>query len=169
MEGDVNIQLLRTSTSDQSSKSVPSNILPFSPLGKESYSRALVWGLNPLCWNFRLPVVWSWPIFLKSTIRRKLVPMVKNPPANAGEVRGEGSIPGTGRSPGGGNGNTPVFLPGKSLASYSPWGYRPGHDWASKHTKYILKREIHHSPDPHIFWLFAVFCTKHLPNQIPDC
>ena len=28
--------------------------------------------------------------------------MVKNPPANAGD---EGSIPGSGRSPGGGNGN----------------------------------------------------------------
>ena len=31
--------------------------------------------------------------------------MVKNPPANAGEVRDEGSIPGSGRSPGEGNGN----------------------------------------------------------------
>ena len=28
-----------------------------------------------------------------------------NPPANAGDVRDEGSIPGSGRSPGGGNGN----------------------------------------------------------------
>ena len=52
--------------------------------------------------------------------------VVKNPPANAenaGDVR---SVPGVGRSPGGGNGN-PVFLPGKShgqrsLAGYSPWG-----------------------------------------------
>ena len=31
--------------------------------------------------------------------------MVKNPPANAGDVRNVGSIPGLGRSPGGGNGN----------------------------------------------------------------
>ena len=31
--------------------------------------------------------------------------MVKNPPANAGDVRDSGSIPGSGRSPGGGNGN----------------------------------------------------------------
>ena len=30
---------------------------------------------------------------------------VKNPPANAGDERDEGSIPGLGRSPGGGNGN----------------------------------------------------------------
>ena len=31
--------------------------------------------------------------------------MVKNPPANAGDIRDEGSIPGLGRSPGGGHGN----------------------------------------------------------------
>ena len=31
--------------------------------------------------------------------------MVKNPPANAGDVRDVGSIPGLGRSPGIGNGN----------------------------------------------------------------
>ena len=31
--------------------------------------------------------------------------MVKNPPANAGDVRDVGSVPGSGRSPGKGNGN----------------------------------------------------------------
>ena len=31
--------------------------------------------------------------------------MVKNPPANAGDVRDAGSVPGLGRSPGEGNGN----------------------------------------------------------------
>ena len=31
--------------------------------------------------------------------------MVKNPPANAGDTRDSGSIPGLGRSPGGGHGN----------------------------------------------------------------
>ena len=31
--------------------------------------------------------------------------MVKNPPANAGDVRDSGLIPGSGRSPGGGHGN----------------------------------------------------------------
>ena len=31
--------------------------------------------------------------------------MVKNPPANAGDIRDAGSIPGSRRSPGGGNGN----------------------------------------------------------------
>ena len=45
-------------------------------------------------------------------------------PTSAGDERGMGSIPGLGRSPGGGNGNLP--LPGKShgqrnLVGYSPW------------------------------------------------
>ena len=31
--------------------------------------------------------------------------VVKNPAANAGDIRVAGSIPGSGRSPGGGNGN----------------------------------------------------------------
>ena len=34
-----------------------------------------------------------------------VVPVVKNPPANAGDVRDSGLIPGLGRSPGEGNGN----------------------------------------------------------------
>ena len=53
--------------------------------------------------------------------------MVKNPPANAGDL---GSIPGSRRPPGGGHGNpTLVFLPAefhgqRSLAGYSPWGHK---------------------------------------------
>ena len=34
-----------------------------------------------------------------------VVLLVKNPPANAGDIRDAGSIPGSGRSPGVGNGN----------------------------------------------------------------
>ena len=60
--------------------------------------------------------------------------MVKNPPADAGDMRDAGSIPGVGKmrrewrrrrewQP------TPVFLPGdshaqRSLVGYSPWGYK---------------------------------------------
>ena len=50
---------------------------------------------------------------------------VKASASNAGDP---GSIPGSGRSPGEGNGNPlPVFLPGEShgrrrLVGYSPWG-----------------------------------------------
>ena len=58
----------------------------------------------------------------------RVVLVVKNPPANAGDLRDMGLIPGLGRSPGEGNGN-PVFLPGeyygqRSLVGYSPQGYK---------------------------------------------
>ena len=36
--------------------------------------------------------------------------MVKNPPANAGDVRDPGSISGLRRSPGGGHGNPPQYF-----------------------------------------------------------
>ena len=41
--------------------------------------------------------------------------MVETLPASEEDTRGTGSIPGSGRSPGGGHGKkpTPVFLPGK--------------------------------------------------------
>ena len=52
--------------------------------------------------------------------------VVKNLPTNAGDARDIGSIPGSGRSPGGGDQFTPVIFPGefhgqRSLAGYSPW------------------------------------------------
>ena len=57
--------------------------------------------------------------------------VVKNPPANAGDARYAGLTPGSGRSPGEGNGN-PLqysFLPGefhgqRNLAGCSPWGHQ---------------------------------------------
>ena len=54
--------------------------------------------------------------------------VAKNPPANAGDIRDMGLIPGLGRSPGGEWQPTPVFLPGeshgqRSLVGYSPWGH----------------------------------------------
>ena len=57
--------------------------------------------------------------------------VVNNPPANGGDTRDPGLIPGLGRSPGGGQ-STPVFLPGephgqRSLVVYSPWGHKESH------------------------------------------
>ena len=55
--------------------------------------------------------------------------VVKNPPANAGDTGDVDSIPGLGRSPGGGNGS-PLqyscreFHGQRSLAGYSPWGLK---------------------------------------------
>ena len=47
--------------------------------------------------------------------------MVKNLPADAGDVRDVGSIPGSGRSPPGGN----EILPGESHGQRSLAGYSP--------------------------------------------
>ena len=47
--------------------------------------------------------------------------MVKNPPANAGDIRDVGSIPGLGRSPGEENGNSLSIL-----AWRIPWTEEPG-------------------------------------------
>ena len=53
--------------------------------------------------------------------------MLKNPPASAGDIRDMGSIPGWGRSPGGGHATHSSILAGeshgqRSLVGYSPWG-----------------------------------------------
>ena len=65
--------------------------------------------------------------------------MVRNPLANAKDIKDMGVVPGSGRSPGEGNGQpTPGFLPGKfhgqgSLVGYHPWGRkRVGHDSVTK-------------------------------------
>ena len=56
--------------------------------------------------------------------------MVKNLPANAGDVRDMGSIPGSGRSPGGGHGKPLQYSclenphGQRSLAGYSPLGHK---------------------------------------------
>ena len=56
--------------------------------------------------------------------------VVKNPPANAGEIRDMGLIPGSGRSSGGGHDNplqnSCLENPHgqRSLAGYGPWGHK---------------------------------------------
>ena len=56
--------------------------------------------------------------------------MVKNPPANAEDVTDMGSIPGSGRSAGGGHGNTlqysclEKYHRQRSLAGYSLWVHK---------------------------------------------
>ena len=47
--------------------------------------------------------------------------VVKNPPANAGDIRDEGSIPGLGRFPGGGNGNPPQYSCLENLMDRRAW------------------------------------------------
>ena len=78
----------------------------------------------------------SWTAFiicidLKSSWGASQVALVvKNPPANAGDVRDAGSIPGLGKSSGGGHGNPPQYSclenphGQRSLAGYSLWGHK---------------------------------------------
>ena len=60
----------------------------------------------------------------------QVVLVVKNPPVNAGDVRDVGSIPGSGRVPGGGHGNPLQYsclenLHGqRSLTGYSSWAHK---------------------------------------------
>ena len=57
--------------------------------------------------------------------------MVKNLPAKAGDAKDAGSVPKTGRSPGGGHGNPPQSSclenpmdTGAWQAMYGPWGHK---------------------------------------------
>ena len=60
----------------------------------------------------------------------QVVLVVKNPPANAEDVRDAGSIPGSGRSPGGRHGSPLQYSclenphGQRSLEGYSPWGHK---------------------------------------------
>ena len=47
--------------------------------------------------------------------------MLKNPPANRGDVRDVGSVPGSGRSPGGGHGNLLQYVYLESPMDRGPW------------------------------------------------
>ena len=47
--------------------------------------------------------------------------MLKNLPANTGDIKDAGSVPGWGRFPGGGHGNTLQY---SCLEGYSPWGLK---------------------------------------------
>ena len=66
--------------------------------------------------------------------------MIKNLPANAEDMRDAGSIPGSGRSPGVGNGNPlqyswPRNFHGQSsLKGYSPWGHKESGTTERAHT-----------------------------------
>ena len=70
--------------------------------------------------------------------------VVKNLPANAGNARGLSLIPGSGRSPGEGNGsplNSCLVNPTqRGLVGYSAWGHRVRYYWT--HTPLTLRSDI---------------------------
>ena len=69
-----------------------------------------------------------------------LAPVVKNPPANAGDIRDMGSIPGSGRSPEGGHGHPLQYsclenpMDRQSLAGYGPQGCKESDTTEHTHT-----------------------------------
>ena len=103
--------------------------------------------------------------------------LVKNPPANTGDM---GAIPGSKRSPGGGNGSPlQVFLPGKagerrSLVGSSPWsskniseslgqfGIRVSGPVSS--TSVIFSKVWQCSSESRFCWVFVVF-LPHKPQN----
>ena len=58
------------------------------------------------------------------------MPVVKNSPANAGDARGSGLNPGSGKSPRVGNGNLFQYsclensMDKRSMEGYSPWAHK---------------------------------------------
>ena len=74
--------------------------------------------------------------------------MAKHPPASAGDIRDVGSIPGLGRSLGGGHGNPPQYSclenphGQRSLVGYSPWSHkRVGHNLVTKWQHENIKKQ----------------------------
>ena len=84
--------------------------------------------------------------------------VVKNLPANAGDARDAGLIPGSGRSLGKGNGNPlqdsclKISMNKRSLKCYSPWEHEEWqlNDGVTEHTHYRMVGESIASPDAHI-------------------
>ena len=73
--------------------------------------------------------------------------VAKNPPANAGDVRDAGSIPGLGRFPGGGNGNPLQYsCLEDSMDRVAWWGYSPWGRKESGVTEHTLPRNIQDEP-----------------------
>ena len=85
-----------------------------------------------------------------------MVLAVKNPPANAGDARDVGSIPGSGRSPGVGNGTPLQYSCLRNPMDRGAWqatvqgvAKRVGHDSVTKQQQMFLKHCI---PNHRMFW-----------------
>ena len=95
--------------------------------------------------------------------------VVKNLPANTGDARDMGSIPGSGRSPGVGNGNPLQYsclvnpMDRGAWWGYSPWGCRVGPDWARTQALTIHSLSWSRKPDKSSLdgWL-QLLCSKNV-------
>ena len=82
--------------------------------------------------------------------------MVKNLPANAGDIRDVGSIPGFGRSPGGGNSNPLQYSclenpMERSLAGYSPEHHKESDTTEHAHMNILIQDLLW--THFHLFWI----------------
>ena len=88
-----------------------------------------------------------WHSNLLSNIISVVALVVKNPPANVGDIRDADSVPGLGRSSGGGHGNPLQYSclenphGQRSLVGYSPWS-RKESDTTEQHTTEWLSIHI---------------------------
>ena len=85
------------------------------------------WNTESKAIHFQYVLKWQILLYANyiSKAPRWCYPAVKNPPADAGDVRDTGSIPVLGKPPGEGHGNPLQYScwdNQRSLAGYSPWG-----------------------------------------------
>ena len=73
----------------------------------------------------------------------QVVLVVKNPPANAGDIRDSDSIPGSGRFPGGGHGNSLQYFCVENPINRGAWRASP---WAHKELDKQLNTHAHMTP-----------------------
>ena len=92
---------------------------PVPGIGHSHWYLPLGWGIS-----------YTWSKDALNSCMSPLVLVVKEPPASALDKRDVGSIPGLGRSPGGGNGNPLQYFclenphGQRSLVGYSTWGHK---------------------------------------------
>ena len=102
--------------------------------------------------------------------------VVKNPPANAGDVRDAGSIPGLGISPGEGNGHPLQYSCLENPTDRGAWWatvhglQRVGHDWVTEH----MHTHTHTPPTINIhveatdsYTAFCLLCSQTSAMQTP--
>ena len=83
--------------------------------------------------------------------------VVKNPPANAGDLRDVSSIPGLGRSPGGGHGNPLQYSCLKNLMDRRVW--KASVHWVTKSRTQLKQLSRHTCTMCHIYYDFVIVLT----------
>ena len=96
--GSCNARMGRTIQADISRCDYPT-------LGYSRGQQIMTQALNPACQHLYKSNVIRTQLCSFTGLASQVAPVVKKPPANVGDVRDSGSIPGWGRSPGGGHGN----------------------------------------------------------------